>query len=161
MQEFLKETFKIPVNEKNLDRAVQASATQHEAELIVPVDLLKKENKKLVAKVNSLQTELNHVSERYMSQLDNFTQVNQDMKALLSGTNKDKELLRKELHKLETKFAENERKMNSLEKKLQKCKESKQLIRNLIRKLAYKDNQIKSQKLEIAQLKDDVRKIDE
>ena len=44
---------------------------------------------------------------------------------------------------------------------MQKCKESKQLIRNLKRKLAYKDNQIKSQKLEIAQLKDDIRKIDE
>ena len=65
------------------------------------------------------------------------------------------------MNKLEEKFAEWEKKMNSLEKKLQKCKESKQLIRNLNRKLAYKDNQIKSQKLEIARLKDDVRKIDE
>ena len=45
MQGFLKETFKIPVNETNLDRAVQASATQHEAELIAQVDSLKKENK--------------------------------------------------------------------------------------------------------------------
>ena len=101
------------------------------------------------------------MSENYISQLDNVTQVNQEMKALLSGTNKDKEILRKELNKLEAKFAEREKKMNSLEKKLQKYKESKQLIRNLNRKLAYKDNQIKSQKLENAQLKDDVRKIDE
>ena len=93
------------------------------------------------------------MSENYISQLDNVTQVNQEMKALLSGTNKDKEILRKELNKLEAKFAEGE--------KLQKCKESKQLIRNLKRKLAYKDNQIKSQKLEIAQLKDGIRKIDE
>ena len=153
--------FKIPVNETNLDRAVQASATQHEAELIVQMDSLKKENKKLVAKVTSLQTELSHVSESYISQLDNVTQVNQEMKALLSGTNKDKEILRKELNKLEAKFAEGEKKMNSLEKKLQKCKESKKLVRNLNRKLAHKDNQIKSQKLEIAQLKDDFRKVDE
>ena len=101
------------------------------------------------------------MSENYISQLDNVTQVNQEMKALLSGTNKDKEILRKELNKLEAKFAEGEKKMNSLEKKLQKYKESKQLIRNLNRKLAYKDNQIKSEKLENAQLKDDVRKIDE
>ena len=101
------------------------------------------------------------MSENYISQLDNVTQVNQEMKALLSGTNKDKEILRKELNKLEAKFAEGEKKINSLEKKLQKYKESKQLIRNLNRKLAYKDNQIKSQKLENAQLKDDVRKIDE
>ena len=93
------------------------------------------------------------MSENYIFQLDNVTQVNQEMKALLSGTNKDKEILRKELNKLEAKFAEGE--------KLQKCKESKQLIRNLKRKLAYKDNQIKSQKLEIAQLKDGIRKIDE
>ena len=73
MQEFLKEPFKIPVNETNLDRAVQASATQHVAELIVQVNLLKQENKKLVAKVNSLQTELSHVSESYVSRLDNVT----------------------------------------------------------------------------------------
>ena len=83
------------------------------------------------------------------------------MKALLSGTNKDKELLRKELNRLETKFPEEEKKMNSIEKKLQKCKESKQLIRNLNRKLAYKDNQITSQKFGNAKLKDDARKIDE
>ena len=67
---------------------------------------------------HSVQTELSHVSENYISQLDNVTQVNQEMKALLSGTNKDKEILRKELNKLEAKFAEGEKKMNSLEKKL-------------------------------------------
>ena len=142
-----------PVSKTNLDIRVQASATQHEAELIEQMDSLKIENKKLVAQVNSLQTELSHVSESYISQLDYVTNVNPEMKALLSGTNKDKEILRKELNKLEAKFAEGE--------KLQKCKESKQLIRNLKRKLAYKDNQIKSQKLEIAQLKDGIRKIDE
>ena len=125
------------------------------------VNLLKRENKKLVAKVNSLQTELSNVSESYVSRLDNVTQVNQEMKGLFSGTNKDKEILRKELYMIEAKFAEGEKKMNTLEKKLQKYKESKQLIRNLNRKVAYKDNQIKSQKLEIAHLKDDVRKIDE
>ena len=69
VQEFLKETFKIPVNGTNLDKAVQESATQNEAELIVRLDSLKKENKKLVAKVNSVQTELNHVSESYISHL--------------------------------------------------------------------------------------------
>ena len=125
------------------------------------MDPLKKENKKLVAKVKSLQTELNHVSESYISQIDNVTQVNQDIKALPSGTNKDRELLKKELNKPETKFADGEKKMNNLEKKLRKCKESKQLNRKLDRKLAYKDNQIKSKKLEFAQLKNDVRKIDQ
>ena len=37
------------------------------------------------------------------------------------------------MNKLETKFAEREDKMSSLERKLQKYKESKQLIRNLNR----------------------------
>ena len=83
------------------------------------------------------------------------------MKTFLSGTNKDNKILRKKLNQLETKFAEGEKKMNSLEEKLQKYKKLKLLIRNLNRKLAYKDNQIKLQKVEIAQLKDDVRKIDE
>ena len=101
--------------------------------LITLVDSLKRGNKKLVAKINSLETELNHVSENYISQPGNVTQVNQDMKALFSGINKDKELLGKELNKLETKFAEREDKMSSLERKLQKYKESKQLIRNLNR----------------------------
>ena len=31
------------------------------------------------------------MSENYISKLDNVTQVNQEMKALLSGTNKDKD----------------------------------------------------------------------
>ena len=93
MQEFLKGTFKIPVNETNLDRAVQLSATQHEADLIVQVDSLKKENK----------TELSHVSEIYLSQLDNVTKVNQEMNALLSGTNQNKEILGKKSNKLQRK----------------------------------------------------------
>ena len=63
MWEFLKETFKIPVNKENFDRVVQASATQHEEELVVRVDSLKKENRKYVTKVNSLETELSHLSE--------------------------------------------------------------------------------------------------
>ena len=55
--------FKTPVNETNLARAVQASTTPYEAELIVQVeDSIKKENKALVAKVNSLQTELDLLS---------------------------------------------------------------------------------------------------
>ena len=50
MKAVLKSTFKIPFNKTNLDRAVQASATQHEGELIVQVDSLKREQK-LVAKL--------------------------------------------------------------------------------------------------------------
>ena len=109
-----------------------------------------------MTKVNSHQPALNHVLESYISQIDNVTQVNQDMKARLLGTNKDEELLRKELNKPEAKFAGGEKKIDSLERKLQ----SKQLIRNLNRKLIYKDNRIRSQKLEITQLKVDVRKLE-
>ena len=65
------------------------------------------------------------------------------------------------MNKSETKFGGGEKTMYSLEEKLEKCKESKQLFRNMNRKLAYKDNQIKWQKLQIARLKDGVRKTDE
>ena len=41
------------------------------------------------------------------------------MKVLVRGSNKDKELFRKELSKLETKLTEGEKKMISLENKLQ------------------------------------------
>ena len=58
------------------------------------VDSLKKKNK-LVAKGNSPQAELNHVSDSYISQLENVTQVNENMKVLLLGVSKDKEVLRK------------------------------------------------------------------
>lgn len=92
MQKFLNKSFKIPVNKASLDEDVQASATQHKAELLVRVNSLKKENKKLVINVKSLQSELNHASESYIYY---GTRVNPDMKVLLSGTNKDKELLRK------------------------------------------------------------------
>ena len=57
------------------------------------------------------------------------------MKAVLLGNNKDKDLLKKKLNKLGTKFAEGGKKMKSLERMLRKCKGSKQLIRNLNRKL--------------------------
>ena len=59
------------------------------------VDSQKKKKNKLVAKVNSPQAELNHVSDSYISQLENVTQVNEDMKVLLLGVSKDKEVLRK------------------------------------------------------------------
>ena len=55
------------------------------------------------------------------------------MKIFLSGTNKDNKILRKKLNQLETKFAEGEKKMNSLEEKLQKYKKLNLLIRNLNR----------------------------
>ena len=51
------------------------------------------------------------------------------MKVLLLsyGAIKNKELFRKEFNNLETKFAEDEKAINSLLNKLVKCKESKQL----------------------------------
>ena len=49
------------------------------------------------------------------------------------GDNKNKELFRKELNKLETKL-QGKKKVNNLKNKLQNCKYSKQLIRLLNRK---------------------------
>ena len=57
----------------NLDSAVQK---------IIPVHLLKKGNRELMAKVNLDQTRLSHVSESYTFQLYQNTQLNQDMKVL-------------------------------------------------------------------------------
>lgn len=48
--------------------------------------------------------------------INEIVQVNQGVKALLSGSSKHKEVLKKELSKLETMFAEENRKMNSLGK---------------------------------------------
>ena len=64
----MKEIWKSQVNETNFDSAFQASKTQHDEELIIWVHSLKKENKDLMAKVNSCETRLNHVSESYISQ---------------------------------------------------------------------------------------------
>ena len=41
----MKELIKIPDIETNLDKVVQASTTQHEAELIIPTHSMKKGNK--------------------------------------------------------------------------------------------------------------------
>ena len=46
--------------------------------------------------------------------ISQVTQVNQDMKALFVGTNKDKEVLGKELNTLETKFTEEKNKKEQL-----------------------------------------------
>ena len=67
MKELIKETFKILDIETNLDKAVQACVTHHEAELIIPTHSLKKENKEVVTKFNSLQTKFSHVSENCFS----------------------------------------------------------------------------------------------
>ena len=57
---------------------------------------LKKENKELMT-VNSRQTTLNHASESYILHFDDVKHVKQDMRALLLGIYKQRELLRKEL----------------------------------------------------------------
>ena len=48
-----------------------------------------------MAKVNSPQAELNHVSDSYISQLENVTQVDENKKVFLLGVSEDKEVLRK------------------------------------------------------------------
>ena len=55
--------------------------------------------------------------ESYISQLDNVTQVYQNMKARLLGIEKDKQILKK---KTETNFTKGKEKMNSLVTKSQK-----------------------------------------
>ena len=94
--EDINESFKILLDQINFDRAVQLSTREHEAQLIMLVDSLKKENKSLMVIVNSLHTKLNHVSQSYISQLDIFTQTNENIKTFFLDTDKDKELLRKE-----------------------------------------------------------------
>ena len=56
--------------------------------------------------------------ESYISQLDNVTQVYQNMKARLLWNEKDKQILKKK--KTETNFTKGKEKMNSLVTKSQK-----------------------------------------
>ena len=70
-----------------------------------------------MAEVNTIPTEPNLMSESYNSPLENVTQLSQDMKAFLLKINKHKELLRNELNKFEAKFADEERKTDSLVRK--------------------------------------------
>ena len=58
--------------------------------------------KELAATVNFFQTEVSHVRERFISQLHDNAQINQDMKVTLLEINKKNVL--KRLNKLETKF---------------------------------------------------------
>ena len=71
--------FKFQVTETNTDSVVQASKAQLEGELITLVDSFKKENKKLMAKINLRQTRLSHVIECYTPKLYQNAQINQDM----------------------------------------------------------------------------------
>ena len=67
-KEFLEEIWKFQVNETHFDRVFRASKTQHEGELINWTHLLKNKNKYLMAKANSCETRLSHVSESRISQ---------------------------------------------------------------------------------------------
>ena len=121
---------KFQVNETNSDSVVQSSNYNTRWGRIDNANaFIEKEKKQLVARVTLLQIKLNHVFESYISQLYSNVWVNQDMKVLLLsyGAIKKKELFRKEFNNLETKFAEDEKAINSLLNKLVKCKESKQL----------------------------------
>ena len=121
---------KFQVNETNSDSVVQSSIYNTRWGRIDNANaFIEKEKKQLVARVTLLQIKLNHVFESYISQLYSNVWVNQDMKVLLLsyGAIKKKELFRKEFNNLETKFAEDEKAINSLLNKLVKCKESKQL----------------------------------
>ena len=61
-----------------------------------------KEKQNLVTRVNLLQTEL---IQSCSIQYDNVGRVNQTMRAIILRSNKDEDLFRKELNKLELKFA--------------------------------------------------------
>ena len=61
-----------------------------------------KEKQNLVTKVYLLQTEL---SQSRSIQYDNVERVNQTMRAIILRSNADEDLFRKELNKLELKFA--------------------------------------------------------
>ena len=73
-----------------------------------------------MANVNLGQTRLSQVLESYTSQLYQNTQVNQDMKVLVVWSKKKHGTIPKNwITQLKTKFAGSEKKMNSLENKLQ------------------------------------------
>ena len=74
---------------------------------------LKKGNKELIPKVNLRQTRLRHLSESYMSQILPEYKSKQEYE----GTSKA--IPKNWITKLETKFPEREKKMISLENKLQ------------------------------------------
>ena len=61
-----------------------------------------KEKQNLVTRVNLLQTEL---IQSCSIQYDNVGRVNQTMRAIILRSNEDEDLFRKELNKLELKFA--------------------------------------------------------
>lgn len=61
-----------------------------------------KEKQNLVTRVNLLQTEL---FQSCSIQYDNVGRVNQTMRAIILRSNEDEDLFRKELNKLELKFA--------------------------------------------------------
>ena len=65
-KEIMKETWRFQADETNFDCAFQASKIQHEGELIILGHSWKKENKYLMTNVNSCETRLSHVSERYI-----------------------------------------------------------------------------------------------
>ena len=50
-----------------------------------------RENNELVPKVNFFQTELSHMRDSFISQLYDNAQINQNMKVLLYGINKNKD----------------------------------------------------------------------
>ena len=79
--------------------------------------------------------------------------------SLLVGSRKNKKLFRKELNKLEKKFAGGQKKLNSLENKMQSHVRNQSRKSGFWIKSSYEDNKIRSQKSEIDQPENCTRKI--
>ena len=82
-------------------------------QVIILVYSLKKRNRELMTEVNLGQSRLCHVPESYFYQLYQNAQVNQDMKVLFVWSKKGA-IPKNWITKLESKFAESEKNMNSL-----------------------------------------------
>ncbi|XP_065658698.1 uncharacterized protein LOC136083222 [Hydra vulgaris] len=135
------------------DNTVNASDILKETILISKNKMLKKENKILKRKMESMMD----LQMDYFTHLKDFEDMSNNLKILISKNS----LIEAELNFIKKCYCEKEEKINNIENKLELLKSKKELfnVRNLNKKIKYRDTQLEIKKNKINSLKNEEKKI--
>nr|XP_047132732.1 protein MLP2-like isoform X1 [Hydra vulgaris] len=134
------------------DNTVSVSEIPKETILISENKMLKKENKILKRKMESMMD----LQMDYFTHLKDFKDMSNNLKILFS-----KNSLIEELNFIKKCYCEKEEKLNNIENKLELLKSTKESfnVRNLNKKIKYRDTQLEIKKNKINSLKNEEKKI--
>ena len=150
---YLKREFQPPTYETNLQRSLNSSVSTKEKELIAQNHDLKQENKALKRKANDI-AEIEATSQEYYRELCNMEQTNNRLRISLQSKTTDCNILKAEIKDLNRSYEEKSNKLCLLEKKIENWRNKSKTgtIRNLNKKIKYRDEALHEKQNRIIEL---------